>query len=172
MLYQKLYIAFLSWFNIEYKPLDQKCTKNHFVYVFEFHCIVYFFIWYTKKCIHHRFILLTCELLLKFTLVPNIKNNWIWKCLGGDDKEWWRFLSLFLNSKCIFFHVDTITNLGFHFKACTLSPFRYLPILLNQWFYIVFIITKICSGISLSLLSRGKKSVVMKKKVMPLIWEL
>lgn len=49
--------------------------KNHFVYVFEFHCIVYFFIWYTKICIHHRFILLTCELLLKFTLVPKIKNN-------------------------------------------------------------------------------------------------
>lgn len=51
--------------------------KNHFVYVIEFHCIVYFFIWYTKKCILHKFILLTCELLVKFTLVPKIKN----KCL-------------------------------------------------------------------------------------------
>jgi len=127
LLYQKLNTAsFILWFNIEYKLLDQKCTKNHFVYVLEFHCIVYFFIWYTKKCILHRFILLTCDLLLKFTLVPNIKNKyWIWKCLGGTDTEWLikRFISLFKIKNAFSSVLTTITNLSFHFKKCMLIPF-------------------------------------------------
>lgn len=107
-----------------------------------------------KKCILHRFILLTCE-LLKFTLVPNIKTNayWILKWLGGIDTERWRFFSFLKNSRCVFFTVDTITNLSFPFKKHA-NLVRYLPVLLNQWFCNVFLMTKMSSGVSLSIKSR------------------
>lgn len=64
LLYQKLYIAsFILWFNTEYK-LQSKMHKKITLYMYlSFIALYIFSIWYTKKCIIHRFILLTCELL-------------------------------------------------------------------------------------------------------------